>query len=332
MNAVTQLDDFHLEEILSDYDVGGLLRYWPAVNGIENSNYFIKTEHREAAQAGHSQEFVLTILEQQPNAGAAYVPMMLALSKSGLPVAPPLANNQGAYTQDVNGKAAMLQPRLRGQHVYNPTTKQVCALARFIARMHLTIQASGIALPEYPRNAHWLNTYAAKAKAYVGFSDQTLLSDCVGKIDSLLGRSDVRSLPQGMIHADLFRDNVLYNEYGLAGVLDFHHAAQGFWIYDLAVVANDWCNDGNGMLDPERTTALLRAYHQIRPLKKEELWFFSTFALYAALTFWLSRLNVSIDRRQNSQVRAKNPDEFKRIAAHHNSHSFYLDHRLLTTL
>lgn len=325
MRALPQYHEPSLEETLSRYDIGTLRRYWQATNGIENSNYFVQTE-----DAGRHREFVLTIMEQAANAGEAYVPMMDTLYAGGLPVAPPLLNMAGLPIENLAGKPALLQQRLAGQHVYNPTIKQVCALARFVARMHLTMQRVDIKLPEYPRNATWLAERANIAKGYLPFSDQCLLDECVVKARSLLARGDVQALPQGMIHGDLFRDNVLFNEQGLTGVLDFHHAASGFWIYDLAVVANDWCNDTSGLLDPERTTAMLRAYHQIRPLTRAELWFFSSFALYAALTFWLSRLAVALNQKTAPLVRFKNPDDFKRIVQHHARCQFYLDPRRLT--
>jgi homoserine kinase type II len=325
LNAVTEIQQPSLEEALSRYDIGRLVRYWQATNGIENSNYFIETD-----RDGQTQDFVFTIMEQAANAGPAYVPMMSALYDGGLPVAPPLCNMADLPLEEVAGKPAMLQQRLSGQHVYNPTVKQVSALARFIARMHLTMHRTEIVLPNYPRDEVWLADRAAMTKGYVPYSDQALLDASLAKTQSLLARADVQAMPSGMIHGDLFRDNVLFNEYGLTGVLDFHHAACGYWIYDLAVVANDWCNDASGRLDPERTTAMLRAYHHIRPLTDSELWFFSAFTLYAALAFWMSRLAVALDQKTAGSVRFKNPDDFKRIVQHHAAHQFYVDPRHLT--
>ena len=324
MNAVTQLTELTLEETLARYDIGELVRFWPAANGIENSNYFLATQ-----QGDRPREFVLTIMEQAANAGDSYAPMMEALYKGGLPIAPPLRSKAGRAIEETSGKPAMLQRRLRGQHVYNPTTSQVCALARFAARMHLCSQNADVQLPTYPRDEQWLTDRAALTEGKLPFNDAELLRASITKIRSLLARRDVQALPRGMIHGDLFRDNVLFNEHGLTGALDFHHAASGYWIFDLAVIANDWCNDATGLLDPERTTAMLRAYHQIRPLTQGELWFFSTFALYAALTFWLSRLTVTMDKGVDQPVRHKNPDEFKRIIEQHTRHSFYLDPRVL---
>ncbi len=324
MNAVTQLESTTLEEVLAPYDVGTLARYWPAANGIENSNYFIQTQ----TPAG-IREYVLTVMEQPANAGAAYVPMMEHLEAGGLPVAPPMRTREGLSSADLLGKAAMLQRRMSGKHIYNPTLRQIGALARFIARMHKRMATIDLALPEYPRDVTWLEERSDIVRGYVPFSDQSLIESTVEKVGSMLGRSDVRTLPRGMIHGDLFRDNVLFNDSGLTAVLDFHHAATGFLIYDLAVAANDWCNDASGCLDPERTLHLLREYHQIRPLTSSELWFFSGFTLYSALAFWLSRLAVAV-HRDSSFIRFKNPDEFKRIVAHNNRYQFYIDERRLT--
>ena len=132
-----------------------------------------------------------------------------------------------------------------------------------------------------------------------------------------------------MIHGDLFRDNVLFNERGLTGVLDFHHASTGYWLFDLAVIANDWCTDSQGRLDPDRTQALLVAYHRIRPLTEAEVWFFTSFALYAALCFWTSRLSVALKAREETGLRSKNPEEFRRIVMQHLRHPFHIDARIL---
>ena len=324
MNAVTQLASASLEEVLANYDIGQLVRYWPAANGIENSNYFVQT-----LDNGRKREFVLTIMEQPAYAGHNYVTMMEALAKHGLPVAAPIRDLDNHAVIEISNKPAMLQYRLTGRHIYNPTQKQIRGLGRFMARMHLAMAQAPLTLDDYPRDTLWLRERATLVNGYLPFSDQALIDDTVTKVDSLLSRRDVNELPRGMIHGDLFRDNLLFDERGLTGVLDFHHAANGFWIYDLAVAANDWCNDASGRLDPERTTQLLSAYHKIRPLTSEEVWFFSGFTLYAALTFWLSRLAVALDRKDKKLLRFKNPDEFRSIVQHHTRHHFYIDERRL---
>ena len=324
MNAITQLDVLDLEHTIARYGIGELVRYRPAANGIENSNYFLRTLFK-----GREREFVLTVLEQPSNAGAAFVPLLDLCECAGLPVPGIVRNLSGESFETFEHKPVVLSPRLPGRHVYNPTLRQVEALARFIGRFHLATAGWKEPIPSYPRNTQWLKQQARLIRGYLPYLSSSLLDDTVHEVSSLLARRDVQLLPRGVVHADLFRDNVLFNERGLSGVLDFHHASHGFLLYDLAVAANDWCTDASGLLDVDRTLALIRTYHRIRPLSRAELCFFPAFALYAALAFWLSRLSVAVRRDETGAVRFNNPEEFRRIVQQHRAHFFYLDDRLL---
>lgn len=339
-----------LEEVVAFYGLGDLQSFRFAANGIENLNYFIQTkadsahnhQSNQLEQAHRSHQYVVSFLVKPPFSGDAYVDMMYALDEAGLPVAPPIRNANRESSATYAEKAAMLQRCISGRHTLNPTLKQVRSLGRFMAHMHRTMQRSNIQLPAYPRDATWLQSHAEKVSAQLPYTDKILLQESVTRLSSLLSRADTASLPQGMIHGDLFRDNVLFSEKGLTGVLDFHHAAHGFWIYDLAVAANDWCSDNSGVLDIDRTTELLRAYHAVRPLQQEEVWLLPIFGLYAAVSFWVSRLLISVPALQsrseqlstdqptvNIRHRTKNPDEMKAIVQHHTRHQFYLDMRRL---
>lgn len=330
MNAITQLDVLDLEHTIAHYGVGDLIRYWPAVNGIENSNYFVRT-----VDAGREREFVLTIMEQPSHSGGAYVPLLDLCVEAGLPVADIMRNKQGKAIDHYDGKLILLSRRLPGRHVYNPTLRQVASLGRFVARFHTATANWAHPVADYPRGAAWLAHHSELCRGYLPYIAQQLLSDSADEIAFLLARTDVAELPKGIIHGDLFRDNVLFNERGLTGVLDFHHAARGTLIYDLAVAANDWCTDSSGLMDPDRVMALLRAYHAIRPLNRSEMRLFPAFTLYAAVTFWLSRLSVLVQHNKavngggDELVRFNNPEEFQRIVEQHHAHFFYLDERLL---
>jgi len=329
VNAVDRLDLPSLKALVHGYGIGEPVRYWPATSGIENSNYFIVTAQGAAAD-GAERQYVLTLLERPANAGDALVVLLDTCEAAGLPVPAVLRDRDGRALTELAGKPAMLCSRLPGRHVYNPTERQVEALGRFIARLHVATLASELRLPAYPRDPEWLYEQAESCRGEVPYRVGVLMADTRRQVEAALSRQDVARLPQGPIHADLFRDNVLFNEWGLSGVLDFHHASHGYLIYDLAVAANDWCTDATGALDEERALALLRAYHRIRPLHREELWHFPVFALYAALAFWTSRLVVTLEQRRGRAVRTNNPEEFQRIVEHHAAHFFYLDQRRLT--
>ena len=321
MNALTQLEPDLLGSTLEPYDLGRVQRYWAAANGIENSNYFVDTER------GH---YVLTILEQPPAAGDGYLQLLSALEQAGLPVPAPLADRTGRTWGELGAKPVLLQPRLPGRHVHNPTTSQLESIGRFLARMHVAAQAISPRLPSYPRDLGWLTERCQTLLRHLPYGDQSLLEHTLISLTSALEREDVLHLPSGSIRGDLFRDNALFTDQGLSGVLDFHHASHGFWLYDLCVLANDWCCDTQGQLDADRLMALVRGYHSARPLERVELWFFPVFLLYGACAFWLSRQSAQVRAQTDASVRLKNPEEFRRIVAHHSARFYYLDERLLS--
>lgn len=306
------LDPQLLEQISTGYDLGAIQQCWPATRGIENSNFFLACVHD-----GIEREYVLTIIEQPPSSGASLVPLLDACAAAGLPVPAPVRNREGTSHMTLDGKPAMLCPRLPGRHVLNPTRAQVASIGRFLGRLHRVTQALDLALPPYPRDLDWLKDRLALCQPYLSYLSQDLMHDVLCEVESLLGRHDVERLPAGVIHGDLFRDNALFNALGLTGVLDFHHASRGFLIYDLAVAANDWCTQSDGSMDIDRLNALLRGYHGIRALAPAERCYFPLFARYAALAFWQSRLVVALDQRRGLAARANDPSVFERIVARH---------------
>jgi len=296
-----------------------VIRHWPAAHGIENRNFFLAAVH-----GGTALEYVLTLMERPASAGDALVTLLDRCAVRGLPVPAPLRTRSGAPTLVVDGKHAFLCPRLAGRHVLIPTVAQVASLGRFIARLHVGT-TNAVELPPYPRDGGWLERQARIVLPHLSFLQQRQLRDALAEVRALLARDDVAQLPAGVIHGDLFRDNVLFNHLGLSGVLDFHHAAHGFWIYDLAVAANDWCVDAQGTVDQERLLALLSAYGTIRPLESTELWHFPLFLLYAGLAFWLSRLVVALERQQGRTDRGNDPEVFARIVAGRRAAPAYVD-------
>jgi len=326
--ALTPLPEDALTDLLSRYDVGPLDAYWPAGGGVENSNYFVRSRGARSAR-GVSHDFVLTILEQPPAAGALLVPLLDACDLAGLPVAPVIRNRCGEAFDSILGKPALLAPRLLGRHVVNPTLRQCEIVGRFLARFHLATATFALHAPAHPRDREWLRSRFDAVRGRMAYADSSLLEDAIAAVSSGLARHDVADLPRGIIHGDLFRDNVLFTERGLTGVLDFHHASAGYLLYDLAVVANDWCSDSGGLIDKDKALALVRAYHRIRPLTTPEIWFLSFFALYSALAFWLSRLLVATNLHRPAGQVVKNPDEFRRIVRQHLAHFLYFDVRQL---
>jgi len=322
---MTTLDLPAVEALVSAYEIGELTRYWPASAGTENTNYFCST-----VCDGAEHHWVVTVLERPPNAGSEFVHLLDVAAQAGLPVPPVLRNSDGATFTPVGDKPAMICPRLPGGHVCHPTLRQVEALGRFIAHFHRATAAADLHLPTHPRDLEWIRRQANDCRGFLSYGAGAVMADTQARLASALTRQDVALLPRGVIHGDLFRDNVLFDEHGLTGVIDFHHAAEGFLLYDLAVAINDWCTDDKGALDRDRVLSLLRAYHAIRPLCRAELWYLPIFLLYAGLAFWLSRLMAAMRKRAGEAVRSNNPEELQRIVEHHNAHFLYLDERQLS--
>ena len=263
MNAVTRLDRVDLEAVLGRYDVGELEDFWPAAHGIENSNYFVRTISK-----GMPCEWVLTILEQAPNAGAVFAPLLDLCFEAGLPVARVRRNATGHLQDALHGKPLLLTPRLPGSHPQQTSAAQVAALGSAIAKLHLTTRNPHFATPNHPRDEDWLRRTAQSVCGQVTADAAQLLERSRRRVASLLHSLGTAALPAGIIHGDLFRDNVLFDGDRLTGLLDFHHASRGWLIYDLAVAANDWCSESDGTLDEGKANALLATYHRHRPLTR----------------------------------------------------------------
>lgn len=323
MAVITHLRRSALEDVLHKYDVGMLRDYFPASEGIENTNYILSTTLDSTHETSNT-EYVLTVIEDDRVAQRELMVQVLArCHEYGLPVAPVVRSRKDEAITSVLDKAVVLCPRLKGKHLVAPLREHCGAIGRFLARMHLATETLDGTNFRYIRDSHWLDTHSSRVEKHLDSHDRYLLRRSVESIKSTLNRTDVQALPKGIIHGDLFRDNALFNEYGLTGVVDFHHASHGFWLYDLAVAVNDWCRTRD-VLDKERAFALLREYNAIRPLHDEEYWFFPMFLLYASVAFWLSRLSVTTQSDLHPDRPVRDPAEMARIAQRHISRPFRL--------
>jgi len=317
--VLTPLSSADVRLVLSRYEVGELVQHWPAPEGIENTNYFLRAKTRHG-----DREFVLTVLEQNENPEDVLLPVLRAAERRGLPVAMPLADRYGRAAERVASKPALLSPRLSGSHPERPAPHECAAIGRFLARFHLATASLGPDLPAHPRDGDWLEERMTASSGLISWTDRLLLADAIKAIRHTLARGDVQALPRGVVHGDLFRDNALFSAGTLTGVLDFHHAARAPLLFDLAVVANDWCMPG-AQLSLAALTALLAGYDSIRRLGSHEVWFLPAFMLMAATAFWLSRLQVKASA--TAETPCKDPEEMARIAARLWHHPIMIDER-----
>ena len=320
MAVITYLKADDIAQAITEYPVGTLDGFKEASEGIENTNYFVRTSQED----GKTAEYVLTLIEEVNGTTSNREAMVKILDRcvaEGLPVPQVIRTVNGASETRLFDKPALLCSKLDGMHVVNPVRSQCAAIGRFLARFHAATAGLQHEVEAYVRDSDWLASRTDTVKFDVSLLDRADLEATLQTVIDLLARSDVAALPRSVIHADLFLDNALFNTYGLAGILDFHHAGSGYCIYDLAVAINDWCRNGDA-LDRERVVEMLRGYSSIRTLTQGELWFLPTFLLYAALAFWLSRLLIYIRKDLPAHYPVKNPDEFKDLVKRHTRSPF----------
>ena len=300
MSVFTRIEQGELAAFLLPYPVGSLVSFSGIQSGIENTNYFVTTSSRE---------YVLTIFETVDPADLPFFLDLTAfLAEQGIPCAHPVRNGEGQYIASLQGKPAALVVRLYGSSVTAPTATQCAAIGHTLGTLHQAGGRFGMTRNN-PRGPHWWRQTADELKGYLATDDETRLREEL-RFQALYRFAD---LPRGIIHADLFRDNALFDGDVLTGVIDFYYACSDTWLYDLAITVNDWCSQEDGHLDFERAAPLVAAYQKTRPLTHIERGAWPTMLRAAALRFWLSRLRDLHFPRAGELTHTKDPLVFRRI-------------------
>jgi len=300
MSVFTTVTTEQLQEWLRAYPLGELLDLQGIASGITNTNYFVTTT---------TGRYVLTLFEKNSAEELPYfLGLMGYLAERGIPCPRPVLNYDGENLNALNGKPAALVSCLRGHSIDTATTEHCAEVGRTLAEMHL----AGRSFPAYmenPRGEAWRKETAARVMHLLDAQDQAMLQDELA-FEAGLALED---LPHGVIHADLFRDNVLFEDDLLGGVIDFYYACNDLLLYDVAIAANDWCSAEGGELDESRLRALLQAYHAVRPFTEAERAAWIGLLRIAALRFWLSRLYDLHFPQEGEIIHAKDPNFFRQI-------------------
>ncbi len=304
MAVFTSVTEAELAAWLNQYSLGQLQELQGISSGIENTNYFVTTSNGR---------FVLTLFEKL---GADELPfylnLMAHLARHGIPCPAPMANRNNQFLGKLNSKPACIVSRLSGKSTTAPTLEQCAAMGAMLGQMHVAGQSFAQNMPN-PRGAIWRAATQLKVSAFLDTAQTTLLdSEC-----ALHAQHNLLQLPQGIIHADLFRDNVLLDDNRISGLIDFYFACSDALLYDVAITVNDWCINAESKLDTERTQIFLRAYHAVRPLQDNERDAWPQVLRLAALRFWLSRLFDKHLPRDGELVNAHDPGHFERILKNH---------------
>lgn len=297
------LDD--LSQWIKQFPLGRALALDGISSGIENSNFFLTTERGE---------FVLTIFEnldfeQLP----FYVQLMRHLAERGIPVPAPVPNDAGELVVALHGKPAAIVSKLEGSSQMDPQPAHCAEVGTMLARMHLAGQDFALRQPNLRGLDWWIET-VPKVLPSMDAETGTLLQSELAFQRAFAAGTTYADLARGPVHADLFRNNVMFVGEHLSGCFDFYFAGWDAWLFDLAVTVNDWCIDlDTGRLDTARVQALTRAYHAVRPFTDGERVAWQPMLRAAALRFWLSRLYDLYRPRAAELLTPHDPTHFERV-------------------
>ena len=308
MSVYTTIEENELRTFLSNYAVGELKSFQGISDGIENTNYFVNTTIGR---------FVLTIFEHHDfEEMQYYLNLMHHLADHKVPSANPVADNDGQYLSHFKNKPIALVERLDGGSIIDTTVNHCEQLGIAMGKMH----AAGLsydAEQANPRGPSWCQHTASRVIDKLPSSEQNMLNAEV----HYQKEKRLASLPRGVIHADLFRDNALWHNDNFSGIIDFYYSCDDVLLYDLAVAVNDWCSNDDASLNRDKVMAFLSHYNTCRPLTENEQEYWPAMLRAGALRFWLSRLQDKHFPRPGELVHTKNPDEFKAILADRTNHS-----------
>ena len=301
--TAVSLDD--LTPWIEQFPLGKASALQGIASGIENSNFFLTTD---------SGEFVLTIFENLSFAQLPfYLELMRHLASRGVLVPAPVATHAGALVADLHGKPAAIVSKLAGRSQMDPSAVHCAAVGAMLAKMHLAARDFPLSQPNLRGLSWWIWATPQVLPKMDDDSAALLRSEMRYQIETADGAAH-RALPVGPIHADLFRNNVMFEGEQLTGFFDFYFAGCDAWLFDLAVTVNDWCVDlANGALDPGRVAAMTAAYHAVRPFTDAERALWPAMLRAAALRFWLSRLFDLHQPRAAEMLTPHDPGHFERI-------------------
>ncbi|MCL2713978.1 MAG: homoserine kinase [Alphaproteobacteria bacterium] len=310
MAVYTDVAAEELAEFLKRYDIGTLLSYKGIAEGVENSNFFLHTD------AG---SFILTLYEKRvAEADLPYfLSLMEFLGQRGVSCPQPQRAHDGSMFSELAGRPAAIINFVEGMWPRRPTLEHCAGVGRALARMHV----AGLDFPMRRDNrlsvGGWrplFETAASRADSVAG-GLRTLIA---GELDYLEARWPT-DLPVGVIHADLFPDNVLFLDNDVSGLIDFPFSCNDILAYDVAICVNAWCFEPDHAFNVTKARALLNSYGRVRELAPAERDAFVVLARGAALRFLLTRLVDWLDVPRGAMVRPKDPLEYVRKLRFHQS-------------
>ncbi len=308
MAVYTEVSFEDLEALLAGYDIGAPISFKGIAEGVENSNFHLQTD-----RGG----YILTLYEKRVNRTDLpfFLGLMEFLAAKGIPCPVPLRNTNNEQLVVLNGRPAAILTFLNGLSLRRPEVAHCAAAGAGLAQLH----AAGGDFPMQRHNALSLEGWGELVKATAAGADkiQPGLRDLIQSAYDDANAHWPRNLPTGIIHADLFPDNVLFMNDEISGVIDFYFACDDAYAYDLAIMLNAWCFENDGAFNITKGKSMIAAYRKHRDLSPEEVLALPILMRGAALRFLLTRLYDWLNHDPNALVRPKDPRDFARRLRFH---------------
>ena len=308
MAVYTEVSDEDLTAFATDYGIGEVLSCKGIAEGIENTNYLVETE------AGR---FILTLYEKRVKRSNLpfYLGLMEHLAGKGIPCPTPLRTRDGEVLRELCGRPAVMVSFLPGMWPKRPGPAHCAALGEALAKMHLAGTDFSIRRPNDLTVGDWRALFQT-SRGHAEGVRPGLTAELENELAFLEANWPSR-LPAGVIHADLFPDNVFFRGEALSGLIDFYFACNDFFAYDVAVCMNAWCFEADGEFNATKARRLLRAYRGVREFSPDELAALPVLARGSALRFVLTRLYDWANTPKDALVTPKDPLEFFALLRFH---------------
>lgn len=309
MAVYTEVPDEDLAAFLKAYDIGEAVSFKGIAEGVENTNYLLVTTKAR---------FILTLYEKRVSRDDLpfFLGLLEHLAARGVTCPQPVAARDGALLSELCGRPAALVTFLDGVSVRRPTPRQCAELGRALADLHEAAKGFALKRP----NALSVEGWRRLAESARGRSDAVapgLDALIEAELEALAPTFEDLELPSGVIHADLFPNNVFFLGDRLSGLIDFYFACDDAFAYDVAICLNAWCFEPTAEFNVTKGRALLDAYHAARPLSEAEIAALPALARGAALRFMLTRLVDWLDTPAGALVKKLDPLEYlKKLRFH----------------
>jgi homoserine kinase type II len=308
MAVYTKLEHQEVRQFLEQYNINNFKDYKGIIEGVENTNYLIKTSE---------QDYILTIYEKRvdENDLPFFIKLLSYLSENKFPCPKPIANKNNEKINRIKNKNAALVTFLNGQSKNKITSEECFEIGKITAQLHEITKKFNINRKNNLSIENWESIFEKTIKQKIDL-DESIIKKTKNYLNFLKDKWP-KNLPQGIIHADLFPDNIFFTNNKVSGIIDFYFACNDFFAYEIAICINSLCFDNNSTFNMTKAKNLIDGYTSIRTLSEDEKKYLPILSMGAAMRFFLTRLYDFYHTDNKADVKIKDPFEYlKKIEFH----------------